>query len=132
MCRDQGALAGTLKPARAPPRDAALSDRAGGGLFPQWSGADHGFGWKLPPLKSIASMLAFIHGKETRMTNKQNPRDKQPPHTGKVENDTNKVGEQAPTQINEGRRTPDSRSDRQAHIGSGNQTQSRRGDTKGH
>lgn len=66
------------------------------------------------------------------MTNKQNPRDKQPPHTGKVENDTNKVGEQEPTQINEGRRTPDSRSDREAHIGSDNQTQSRRGNTTGH
>jgi len=66
------------------------------------------------------------------MTNKQNPRDKQPPHTGKVENDTNKMGEQPATQINEGRRTPDSRHDREAHIGSDNQSQSRRGETKGH
>ena len=66
------------------------------------------------------------------MTSKQNPRDKQEPHTGKVENDSNKVGAQAATQLNEGRRTPDSRSDREAHLGSGNQTQSRRGGTKGH
>jgi hypothetical protein len=51
---------------------------------------------------------------------------------GKVENDSNKVGQQPPTQINEGQRTPDSRHDREAHIGSGNQTQSRRGDAKGH
>lgn len=40
------------------------------------------------------------------MTIHQNPRDKQPPHTGKVENDTNKLGEQDPTQINQGKRTP--------------------------
>lgn len=66
------------------------------------------------------------------MTKPLNPRDKQEPHTGKVENDTNKMGAQAATQLNEGRRTPDSRTDREAHLGSGNQTQSRRGTTKGH
>ena len=61
------------------------------------------------------------------MTRKQNPRDQQTPQTGKVENDSNKLGEQEPTQLNQGQRTPDSRSDREAHIGSGNQSQSRRG-----
>ena len=61
------------------------------------------------------------------MTNKQNLRDKQAPHTGKVDNDTNKLGEQAPTQLNQGQRTPDSRSDREAHVGGSNQSQSRRG-----
>jgi hypothetical protein len=61
------------------------------------------------------------------MTNNQNPRDKQAPHTGKVENDTNKLGEKAPTQLNQGQRTPDSRSDREAHVGGSNQSQSRRG-----
>ena len=61
------------------------------------------------------------------MTNKQNPRDKQAPHTGKVANDSNKLGEQAPTQLNQGQRTPDSRSDREAHVGGSNQSQSRRG-----
>lgn len=61
------------------------------------------------------------------MTNKQNPRDKQEPHTGKVENDSNKLGEKDATQLNQGQRTPDSRSDREAHIGGGNQSQSRRG-----
>jgi hypothetical protein len=65
--------------------------------------------------------------KETTMTFKQNPRDKQEPHAGKVENDTNKVGEQDATQLNQGKRTPDSRSDREAHVGGGNQSQSRRG-----
>ena len=61
------------------------------------------------------------------MTSNQNPRDKQTPHTGKVENDTNKQGAQDPTQLNQGRRTPDSRSDREAHVGGNNQSQSRRG-----
>ena len=61
------------------------------------------------------------------MTNTQNPRDKQAPHTGKVENDTNKLGEQEPTQLNQGKRTPESRSDRESHVGGGNQSQSRRG-----
>lgn len=61
------------------------------------------------------------------MTSKQNQRDKATPHTGKVANDTNKLGEQEPTQLNQGKRTPDSRSDREAHVGGGNQSQSRRG-----
>ena len=63
------------------------------------------------------------------MSKKQNPRDEQEPNTGKVANDHNKVGEQALTQKNEAKRTSDSRTDREAHIGSGNQTQSRRGNT---
>ena len=63
------------------------------------------------------------------MKTKQNPRDEQEPQTGKVANDRNKVGEQELTQKNQARRTPDSRTDREAHIGSGNQTQSRRGAT---
>jgi hypothetical protein len=61
------------------------------------------------------------------MTSHQNLRDKQVPHTGKVENDTNKMGEKEPTQLNQGQRTPDSRSDREAHVGGSNQSQSRRG-----
>ena len=62
-------------------------------------------------------------------SSKQNPRDKQTGHTGKVENDTNKMGEKDATQLNQGKRTPDSRTDREAHLGSGNQTQSRKGNT---
>ena len=66
------------------------------------------------------------------MTHKPTLTDAQAPHTGKVENDHNKVGAQPETQLNQGQRTPDSRTDREAHLGSGNQTQSRRGTTKGH
>ena len=53
--------------------------------------------------------------------------DKQAARSGKVENDFNKMGEQRPTQSNEGRRTPQSRSDRESHIGGDNQSQARRG-----
>ena len=63
------------------------------------------------------------------MPHKQNPRDAQAPQTGKVANDHNKVGEKQLTQKNEAKRTSESRTDRQAHIGSSNQTQSRRGNT---
>jgi len=40
---------------------------------------------------------------------------------------SNKTGEQRPTQKNEGQRTPESRNDRESHIGSDSQTQARRG-----
>ena len=63
------------------------------------------------------------------MKTKQNPRDEQTSQTGKVANDHNKVGDQELTQKNQSKRTPDSRTDLESHIGSGNQTQSRRGST---
>jgi hypothetical protein len=50
-----------------------------------------------------------------------------PERSGKVANDHNSTGEQPATQTNQGRRTPESRHDRETHVGSGNQTQSRRG-----
>ena len=61
------------------------------------------------------------------MSKNQSPADKQEPHTGKVSNDTNKQGEQDATQLNQGHRTPQSRSDRESQVGGGNQSQSRRG-----
>jgi hypothetical protein len=48
---------------------------------------------------------------------KNNPQDEQVGQSGKNANDTNKQGEQKPTQKNEGRRTPESRHDREDHIG---------------
>ncbi|MDB5891544.1 MAG: hypothetical protein JWP47_2375 [Polaromonas sp.] len=60
------------------------------------------------------------------MSNKQNPRDQQEPGTGKLANDTNKMGEQHATQKNEGKRTPESRHDRETHVGSTNQVRSRK------
>ena len=55
----------------------------------------------------------------------QNPADKQAALSGKVENDFNQQGEQAPTQKNEGRRTPESRHDRESKIGNNQGKQSR-------
>ena len=54
--------------------------------------------------------------------------DQQEPGTGKLANDHNKMGNTEPTQINEGRRTPESRHDRQV-LGSGphNQVSARKG-----
>lgn len=59
---------------------------------------------------------------------KGNPADHQVPGTGKVANDHNKQGEQAPTQKHEAQRTPESRHDRQ-NIGSGghNEVAARKG-----
>jgi hypothetical protein len=45
---------------------------------------------------------------------------------GKLANDSNKVGDQEPTQVNEGQRTPESRHDRQTTAGTTNQVKSRR------
>ena len=59
---------------------------------------------------------------------KGNPADHQVAGSGKVANDHNKVGEQAPTQTNQGQRTPESRHDRQS-MGSGghNEVAARKG-----
>lgn len=54
------------------------------------------------------------------------PQDKQEPGKGKVENDHNRQGNQEPTQKNEARRTPESRSDRTSQVGGNNQSQSRK------
>jgi len=59
------------------------------------------------------------------MTYRQNPRDEQASKAGKADNDKNKLGDQSVTQLNQGQRTPSSRHDREAHVGSSNQTQSR-------
>lgn len=46
---------------------------------------------------------------------------------GKVANDVNKMGSQPPMQKNEGKRTPQSRHDREAQLGSDNQSRERKG-----
>ena len=59
------------------------------------------------------------------MTHRQNPRDKQQEQSAMVVNDRNQLGDTAPTQLNQGQRSPHSRHDRESQVGSGNQTQSR-------
>ena len=60
----------------------------------------------------------------------QSASDKQAGHSGKVENDTNKLGKGQASQVNEGRRTPESRHDRESHIGN-NQRKMRGGSPQG-
>lgn len=52
--------------------------------------------------------------------------DKQAARSGKAGNDTNKLGKGQASQVNEGRRTPQSRGDRDNLVGS-NQSQMRQG-----
>ena len=53
--------------------------------------------------------------------------DRQQPKSGKVSNDHNRAGARAPTQKNESQRTPKSRNDREAQVGSHNEVSARRG-----
>jgi hypothetical protein len=55
--------------------------------------------------------------KATRAQAKGNTADHQPPHTPKLSNDHNKVGNTEPTQTNQGQRTPHSRHERQIIAG---------------
>jgi hypothetical protein len=66
------------------------------------------------------------------MSHKYHPsqQDKQTGHSGKAQNDTNKLGKGEASQVNEGQRTPESRHDREDHIGN-NQGKMRRGSTQG-
>lgn len=58
---------------------------------------------------------------------KGNPADHQVPHTGKVANDHNKAGAQEATQTNQAQRTPKSRHEREARVGSHNQVEASTG-----
>lgn len=57
------------------------------------------------------------------MSNSQNDRKGQTEH--------NKAGQQAATQRNEPKRTPESRHDRESQVGSSNQSQARKGGAGG-
>lgn len=59
------------------------------------------------------------------MTKNQTPHDAQETPADKAVQH-NKTGHQETTQLNQGHRTPLSRSDRESHIGAGNQSQERR------
>ncbi|MDB5856613.1 MAG: hypothetical protein JWQ76_302 [Ramlibacter sp.] len=63
---------------------------------------------------------------------KNQDQDKQVPHTGKSDNDTNKIGNAEATQKNEGRRTPASRSDRESQIGNNQSHMRQGGPNQGH
>lgn len=69
---------------------------------------------------SAAEMAARGHAKG-------NPADHQVPHTGKVANDHNKAGAQEPTQTHQAQRTPESRHEREARVGTHNQVEASTG-----
>lgn len=86
----------------------------------------------LHPDKMMVGSAASETEKERRNSVQNvSPQDRQEPHTRKYSNDQNKMGETTPTQTNEGRRTPQSRHDRQTVNGGMNVTQARTGGTGG-
>lgn len=52
---------------------------------------------------------------------------RKPQGGGKLANDHNQTGSQAPSQKNEGQRTPASRGDRDTQVGTDNQSRTRQG-----
>ncbi len=82
---------------------------------------------KNPESGMVGSAAAVEEEARRRSVQSTGPQDRKAPLGGKSENDRNKMGEQAPTQLNEGRRTPQSRSDKEMQIGSGNKPQVRKG-----
>lgn len=69
------------------------------------------------PEKLMKGSAADKTLKAERAGAKGNPADFQQPHTPKLANDHNKVGNKKPTQTNQGQRTPQSRNDRQITAG---------------
>ena len=72
------------------------------------------------PTFNIPSLEAFMN-KKTHTTSDVSE------HAGKYANDVNKAGKKQTTQLNQGHRSPASRSDRDDHLGGGNQSQTRQG-----
>lgn len=70
------------------------------------------------PESGMAGSAADLTARQARTSAaKAGAADRQEPHTPKVANDHNQVGETRPTQTNQGRRTPQSRHDRQTLSG---------------
>lgn len=80
------------------------------------------------PESDMAGSAASVEEQARRRSvQSTSPQDRQAPLSGKYANDHNKMGDKAPTQTNEGRRTPHSRHDAEMHVGSGNKPQVRKG-----
>ena len=82
---------------------------------------------KNPESGMVGSAASVEEQARHRSVQSASPQDRKAPLGGKSDNDHNKMGKQAPTQLNEGRRTPQSRSDKEMHVGSGNKPQVRKG-----
>jgi hypothetical protein len=79
------------------------------------------------PERMMKGSAAEQTAKAARGQAKGNPADHQLPHSPKLANDHNKVGNKEPTQTNQGQRTPESRHDRQVTAGTMNVVQARTG-----
>jgi hypothetical protein len=80
------------------------------------------------PDKMMAGSAAGVQeGVSRKLPKKASASDSQQPQSPKLANDHNKVGETKPTQKNQGRRTPQSRHDRETVNGGMNVTQARTG-----
>lgn len=82
---------------------------------------------KHPESGMVGSAAAVEQHARRRSVQSTGPQDRQAPQSGKYANDHNKLGDKAPTQSNEGRRTPHSRHDAEMQVGSGNKPQVRKG-----
>lgn len=82
---------------------------------------------KHPDSGMVGSAAAVEEQARRRSVASTGPQDRKAPMGGKIANDRNKMGDKAPTQLNEGRRTPHSRSDKEMQVGSGNKPELRRG-----
>jgi len=72
---------------------------------------------KHPESGMAGSARAVQEESRRRTVQKASAQDRQAPMSGKLSNDHNKMGETKPTQKNEGRRTPESRHERQTISG---------------
>ena len=82
---------------------------------------------KHPEKKMVGSAASETEKQMRNSVQQPSAQDRQEPHTRKFSNDHNKMGETTPTQTNEGRRTPQSRHDRQTLNGGMNVVQARTG-----
>lgn len=82
---------------------------------------------KHPDSEMVGSAASVEEQQRRQSVQNVSPQDRQEPHRGKYGNDHNKMGESTPTQSNEGRRTPESRHDREMLIGGQNKPHMRQG-----
>lgn len=82
---------------------------------------------KHPESEMVGSAASVMEAQHRAAAQGTGDADAQAPQQGKIANDHNKVGQTHPTQKNEGRRTPESRHDRETLAGTMNVVQARTG-----
>ncbi|MEJ7930274.1 hypothetical protein WG922_09830 [Ramlibacter sp. AN1015] len=82
---------------------------------------------KHPDSEMVGSAASVEEQERRASVQNVSPQDRQEPNQGKYGNDHNKMGEQTPTQTNQGQRTPQSRNDRDNVNGGTNVVQARTG-----